>query len=109
MNLLKQVWAALKPKKGAGLKFRIANVKPCGYCGAEEPCAWLNLKGSDYACVSAYLFCPVCGQDGPTAPSLEEAKEVWNAEQRRRLQALRAVREDMALFDDESIFEEVQS
>lgn len=103
MNMVKEAWAALKPKKGAGLKFRTANVEPCGYCGAEEPCAWLNLSRT-YECKSAYLFCPVCGQDGPKAPTLEAAKGSWDAEQRRRLQALLEVREKMALVDDESIF-----
>jgi|GEM_PF-6587313 len=87
MNLVKKVWAALKPNR-VWLKFRVANVQPCAYCGAEEPCAWLNMNRK-YACTSAYLFCPVCGQDGPTSPSLEEAKRSWDVSQLAELSKLK--------------------
>lgn len=80
MNLLNKVWAALKPKQRVGLKFHIADVQSCAYCGAEEPCARLNVNRT-YECTSAYLFCTVCGHDGPKARTLSAAKESWDAAQ----------------------------
>lgn len=88
MNLVKKVWAALKLSRPAGLKFRTLNVEPCAYCGADEPASWLDLNRK-YACKSAYLFCPCCGQDGPKASSLDEAKAYWDAAQYAEIARLR--------------------
>lgn len=99
MNLVKKVWAALRPKKLSEMRFRISGVEPCGNCGAEEPCAWLDVKGRTYECMSSYLFCPCCAQHGPKASTFEAAKKSWDAAQLAELSKLK--KQAPACFEEE--------
>ena len=101
MNLVKKAWAALKPKTVAALQCRLTGVRPCAYCGAEEPCAWSELEGRTYECVSAYVACPSCSQSGPKAPTLEAAKKSWDAAQLAEVSNLK--KQAPTCFEEEEV------
>lgn len=88
MNLLKRIVSALRFRTQAEMMFRIQGVEPCSYCGADEPAAWFDLRGSAKR-INAQIFCPCCAQHGPKARTLDEAKAYWDAAQYAEIARLR--------------------
>lgn len=49
------------------------DIDPCPFCGNDDP-EW----ASDEAEIMLWLECDECNATGPTAPTHEEAMDLWN-------------------------------